>query len=75
MSRECPQGGGAGGGGDRACFKVIACHKFSKFQSTNLTLSFQCKQEGHMSRDCPNASAGGGSRACHKVILKTKLTS
>ena len=40
MSRECPQGGGAGGGGDRACFKVIACHKFSKFQSTNLTLSF-----------------------------------
>ena len=31
----------------------------------------QCKQEGHMSRDCPNAGSGGGgdNRGCFTVRI------
>ena len=33
-----------------------------------LFVYLQCNQEGHISRDCPNAPAGGGgNRACHWV--------
>jgi len=50
--------------------RFVERYRESKTLVDSLFIHWQCNQEGHMARECPNAPVGGGNNACRKVKSK-----